>query len=994
MMNNHEANQLVEAIQMYLDGGSGQIPAEVASHQYAEECSQVNERLARIAMMLSSGGDMEALQVAEVEPRLMDRAILLSFGQESEWDEFCKRHSNQQAPPIDAGTLGVLDVLYQKGISSNHPLYTKYRGAVLSRNEDEAYETIKIIARLNPGDANAKRELDRHEHKMVMRLLVSLKKSIEESNDEDTLQSLSSIEKTHREDDYKDTSVYKDAVARRMHIRKSAALAEIPGMLNASEDGLGADGDWRKAARVFAEIEARMQRYDITLNPGDLAKLEKIDHRLDELRREAERMAKVNGLTDDLRRIAEDVEINLVTPDGLDHEFASSSLAKLLKCQREMVALRGNLQPGDQARVDGAIGQLEQVLQRRRSRRKLRLVSVCTIVGIVLLAASVFGWFSSQASKRVSLLVKLQEDGQSIALSDQLKIIRDSESVLLKFPKLSSQWSISDQWVRGHQGASAKVHKLLDKLESQSDVKFSGSSPSEVYHGMEEAKEIVETLPGDLHDEAAAELMIIRNEADRYLSAGQKKAAAEALVVLRETGEQLESIDLEGSAQAAKAVLDRCMVRLTPLVEMSGQPAPILRLPVSVESQVSERVARLKHVLVKTDVTLSALQEVNEAETISGFKLGMNKLATASYVEAELAKRVVETFPDDRALRAYLLFSGDLAALAAAEKEVQAGFPKPEAAQQLDRDVISDLSSNPALVNLWDLHWTKKGKNQNAYSSGELQIHRVLGRDGHTIHREWYGKVAESPKYRSKPLSFKEYKMINPRISTKRDEVFKSNKVTAVSRMISGMNLDQLLDNTGSEYRRSIIPLIDQVFRNREAPPMAKAYIVNSLFRLLRGREFDWGGHFVPALINDMKAARVIEMEGQILASDWLTPKDTEIDSRWKRYFDDRLDQRYYRDFLLFRALVKSLVTEPISLAAIVHSDRSVTINATEEARVVWGFKLNAEGEAVMHVLGVVDAQSTKLTIPSNIMPLSPLFAVKLEDSAQQKYLLSLHGSK
>ena len=993
-MNNHEVNQLIEAIQMYLDGGSGQIPAEIASHQYAEECVQVNERLSRIAMILDSGGELEALQVAEAEPRLIDRAMLLSFGQESDWDEFCKRHGHEQAPPIDAGTLDALDALYQKGISSNHPLYTKYRGAVLSRNEDESYEIIKIIARLNPGDANAKRELQRLEHKVVMRLLEKLKKALKSEDETAVLQCLGEIESTRNREEYEDSAPYQSALELRNIIRRREAKAAIPRELTEADEQLAEGGSWMQAARIHAEAEAKIDRYGLTIDAGDAGKLEKIGGQLDQLRREAARLAKVSSLTDDLRRIAEEVEINLVTPDGLGHEFASSSLAKVLKYQREMVSLRGDLQAGDRARVDGAIGQLEQVLRRRRSRRKLRLVSVCTLVGVILLTASVFVWFSSQASKRAALLVKLQEDGQSVALRKQLDIIRDSDAVLLRFPKLSSQWAVSEQWVEGHQSAAAKVNKLLDKLEAQSDSNFSGSNPGDVYREMKEAEETVAMLPGDLRDGAAAKLMIIRNEADRFLSASQKKAATEALVVLQETAEQLGAIDPHGPVQVAKLVLDSCRPRIERLVKMSEQPAPILRLPVSVESQVTAVASRFTNVLAKTEEVLSALKEVNQADTIVGVGEEMKKLAAASYMEAELAKRVTEVFPDDRALRAFLLFNGDLSALAAAEKGVQAEFSRPEAAERLDRNVIQDLKSNAALVNLWDVRWTKRGAPRHAYSKGELKVRRVTGRKAGIIHEEWIGEVAGIPKYSGQLLKFREYKAVDPCISERRDEKFVSNNMTAVSQMIAGMNLDSLLDNTGSEYRRSIIPVIDQVFRNREAPPLAKAYIANSLFRLVRDRELEWGVHLVPSLISDMKEARAIEMEGQILASDWLTPKTSEIDSRWERYFKARLDRHYYRDFQLFRSLVKNLIAEPISLAAIVHSDGSAAINTAEVARVVWGLTLNVEGESVMQILGVVDAQSTKLTIPSNILPLSPLFAVQLENSEQQAFLLSLHSSK
>ena len=53
-----------------------------------------------------------------------------------------------------------------------------------------------------------------------------------------------------------------------------------------------------------------------------------------------------------------------------------------------------------------------------------------------------------------------------------------------------------------------------------------------------------------------------------------------------------------------------------------------------------------------------------------------------------------------------------------------------------------------------------------------------------------------------------------------------------------------------------------------------------------------------------------------------------------------------------------------------------------------------AEGEAEMQVIGVVKAQSSEIAFPSNMMPLTPLFGIKLEDAEQQTFLLNLHQSK
>ena len=64
-MKDHELKKLIEAIQSYLDGGVVAIPSEVVALEYARECQQINDRLAKIGEMIQSGGELEALQIAE-----------------------------------------------------------------------------------------------------------------------------------------------------------------------------------------------------------------------------------------------------------------------------------------------------------------------------------------------------------------------------------------------------------------------------------------------------------------------------------------------------------------------------------------------------------------------------------------------------------------------------------------------------------------------------------------------------------------------------------------------------------------------------------------------------------------------------------------------------------------------------------------------------------------------------------------------------------------
>ena len=54
---------------------------------YAQACAEVNERLLRCQRLLQQGLRSEAIQLAEIEPRLLDSVAVLDFPERRAWDE-------------------------------------------------------------------------------------------------------------------------------------------------------------------------------------------------------------------------------------------------------------------------------------------------------------------------------------------------------------------------------------------------------------------------------------------------------------------------------------------------------------------------------------------------------------------------------------------------------------------------------------------------------------------------------------------------------------------------------------------------------------------------------------------------------------------------------------------------------------------------------------------------------------------------------------------
>src|SRR5580658_9650040 len=62
------------------------------AQDYAEVCRAANRRLEQCAIMIEADQFLQALQLAETPPPLLDLITLLSFRQAAEWRSYCQAH--------------------------------------------------------------------------------------------------------------------------------------------------------------------------------------------------------------------------------------------------------------------------------------------------------------------------------------------------------------------------------------------------------------------------------------------------------------------------------------------------------------------------------------------------------------------------------------------------------------------------------------------------------------------------------------------------------------------------------------------------------------------------------------------------------------------------------------------------------------------------------------------------------------------------------------
>src|SRR6185437_12990629 len=189
-----EIERLNRRIAEVLQPGGNPDAAPRLAEEFAAACRAANLRLQQCESMIRANDRLQAIQLAETAPNLLDLIALLDFRDASDWRAFCQKNALPVAERIDARALQTLNDCYRQGISTDHPLYAAYRKATLTRNDAEALNALRSIARLNPSDANAASELSRVDAKVLATRLDSLANVLNTGNPASVAAEVESIE--------------------------------------------------------------------------------------------------------------------------------------------------------------------------------------------------------------------------------------------------------------------------------------------------------------------------------------------------------------------------------------------------------------------------------------------------------------------------------------------------------------------------------------------------------------------------------------------------------------------------------------------------------------------------------------------------------------------------------------------------------------------------------------------------------------------------------
>src|SRR5271169_3524355 len=95
-----QAERLVRKIAEVVGQPASDTQTAKLAQDYADLCRVANRRLEQCAIMIEAGQSLQALQLAETLPPLLDLITVLSFRQAAEWRAYCQTHNLPLTEPF------------------------------------------------------------------------------------------------------------------------------------------------------------------------------------------------------------------------------------------------------------------------------------------------------------------------------------------------------------------------------------------------------------------------------------------------------------------------------------------------------------------------------------------------------------------------------------------------------------------------------------------------------------------------------------------------------------------------------------------------------------------------------------------------------------------------------------------------------------------------------------------------------------------------------
>lgn len=660
---------LTVKIQAVLGGRSeaSEMQKRAVALEYYKLCADAETQLEHCVALIRAGREYPALQVAESSD-LLDRLNALVFPELGQWRDFCAAHNLPVPPPFDDEQISLVNSLYSKGVSQNHPLYRDYRRAMRLRRYPEALAVIKTISKINAYDAEARREYDRLRKRVADGRLALLERALRREDAEAVSKLCGELEADAEL--LADNPVWLEAAKfnrNRQAELERARRAEIIGEL----EKIDIDRDLAKASDLVNELN--LDRNTADFDAAELAFVEKISDEIAERQNAviaAEKAARACNL----------LRIELEKPRA--SESAKRRLAKLEALAAEAADAPD---PETEKRLRAELSALRRKLALSRTLKTLATLAAVSAIGTGSFYAWQFARDSEAARSAENALVEMEVSNNPKSLFGKIDEFERKYPQLAK-SKFASRLALVKENATVAKKRSERIGRILSKI-SATDFATAKSK------AFDTAKTELQSLYTDLPSLPPAEQADARDKIDELSSKiadaidarkiANAKAVKTGLAKYEKIAEEYENFarskaDIDRDADAVLKVL-------RPLMEDVSPTFRAHKLDIEKFGEISVKASEAKNRYDRFDKLRESLAA---SRTPSEYLAALEMLVESGATPANYARKLSKIAETAKAIKL-----GQVAELG-----TQTGFDRIDSAGIAPRD---SLPPNRLLTNLY-----------------------------------------------------------------------------------------------------------------------------------------------------------------------------------------------------------------------------------------------------------------------------------------------------
>jgi hypothetical protein len=832
-----QAERLVRKIAEVVGQPASDTQTAKLAQDYADVCRAANRRLEQCAIMIEAGQFLQALQLAETPPPLLDLITVLGFRQAVEWRNYCQAHQLPWNEPFYDKYVRLLNNAYGKGIAADHPFYRDYRRAVLENDDARAQSILRVISRMNPSDANTKEELKRVEEKLLRVKLENLRQVLAAGDSVNIQASLEQLEASGL------------PVPASHPVWQRAQVARCQDLIRRAEE-LRQQDAWQDAEIMVEEIHTLATHYNVQLPAADADAWSSLEGWTTEKRGSYADDQDFQRALSALEYEVQTIETKRATATRLREVDARNSFNSLAGKWSETERFNRSLDEALIARCEQCRDWLQNRIKAANMRQRFATIAVALLVlgAVTATIPFVLDW-----AKERDLVLRL-------GMMESSRRVSDAEALVAQFPtRLKAKPSVTEAMGKA-QGFIAHEKELkrvfdqnLNGLQQLATGGFNSGIEQVGPRRVQGERALAELAP---------EFQIIGKSALNAWDAKWQPFRNTALSAQLNRAEQIAAgLNGTNGFDAVHAALPRIQSILADINQLKTEPPALDR---NLEIRIAQLSAKVSLWLGNSEQWEKAQVSLVSAQSLDEYWDRLNQLVQSPFAtsaQRDGAAEIDRLKINQASLLGQLLLPNNRADWDSLTNVAGWGTTlMPEQPTAQEKDAYFKLRDDKDMQNVYVYQLDANSRANNPFRSHLIFVQgpMALDRGGQMAGLVYDPSDSrDASRFAIQSYSDWDYATVKKMFRTQECETFER------------IGLGELIDPNTGNYQKSILQLFDQLNQEENSSAVFRAFVTLKLFALAELRPEQWGMQWAPSTARHIQALK--DMGATDLKSgDWM----------------------------------------------------------------------------------------------------------------------------